>query len=284
MFVTPGRPPDLVRERISIGDCPPVRPRYRHLFPYRYDRVVAPCDSRSWLVFVPSACFPSPMAKSIWPADDQTQSLLDAARQGDSDAVNRLLEQHRGPVRRLVEMRLDRKVQQRVDVSDVVQDVLVEASGRLEKYLNDPAMAFHLWMRQIAWDRIIDTYRRHRVSAKRNMDRERPMSVSVGNDQSTIELAAQICDPGMTPATAATQREIAARVESVLEQLNDHDREIILMRHFEHLSNFEIAQILGLNPPAASMRYLRALRRLRELLETEQGDAGSDRDGGGDLS
>ncbi|MBL6724448.1 MAG: RNA polymerase factor sigma-70, partial [Rubripirellula sp.] len=126
----------------------------------------------------------------MWPPQDQTQTLLDAARNGDDQAVNRLLEEHRGPVRRLVEMRLDRKVQQRIDVSDVVQDVLVEASGRLNKYLNDPVMAFHLWMRQIAWDRIIDTYRRHRVSAKRNMDRERPMSALAGPDPSTVEFSA----------------------------------------------------------------------------------------------
>lgn len=207
------------------------------------------------------------MAKSIWPTDDHTESLLDAAREGDSDAVNRLLEKHRGPVRRLVELRLDRKVQQRVDVSDVVQDVMIEASGRLTKYLDDPSMAFHLWLRQIAWDRIIDTYRRHRVSAKRNMDREQPIAVPAGTDQSTMELAVQLCDPGITPATAATRREIVAQVERVIEKLSDQDREIILMRHYEHLSNLEISEVLGLNPPAASMRYLRALRRLRELLE-----------------
>ena len=106
------------------------------------------------------------MAKSIWPNDDQTDTLLAAARGGDDEAVNRLLEKHRAPVRRLVELRLDRKVQQRVDVSDVVQDVMIEASGRLRKYLDNPSMAFHLWLRQIAWDRIIDTYRRHRVSAR----------------------------------------------------------------------------------------------------------------------
>jgi RNA polymerase sigma-70 factor (ECF subfamily) len=212
------------------------------------------------------------MAKSIWPGNDQTETLLIAARAGDADAVNRLLEKHRGPVRRLVEMRLDRKVQQRVDVSDVVQDVMIEASGRLEKYLDDPVMAFHLWLRQIAWDRIIDTYRRHRVSAKRNMDREQPMSVPAGSDQSTMELAVQLCDPGLTPAAAATQREIASKVEAVIELLSDQDREIILMRHYEHLSNLEIAEVLDLNPPAASMRYLRALRRLRELLEQNEVD------------
>ncbi|MFK8111411.1 MAG: sigma-70 family RNA polymerase sigma factor [Rubripirellula sp.] len=213
------------------------------------------------------------MAKSIWPNDDQTETLLAGAKAGDDDAINRLLEKHRVSVRRLVEMRLDRKVQQRVDVSDVVQDVMIEANGRLQKYLDDPVMAFHLWIRQIAWDRIIDTYRRHRVSAKRNMDREQPMSVPAGADHSTMELAVQLCDPGLTPAAAATQREIAKKVESVIEQLEDQDREIILMRHYEHLSNLEIATVLGLNPPAASMRYLRAVRRLREMMEAEEFDA-----------
>jgi RNA polymerase sigma-70 factor (ECF subfamily) len=213
------------------------------------------------------------MAKSIWPIDDQTETLLDGIRAGDPDAVNKLLEKHRRSVRRLVEMRLDRKVQQRVDVSDVVQDVMVEASGRLEKYLDDPVMAFHLWIRQIAWDRIIDTYRRHRVSAKRNMDREQPIAVPAGSDQSTMELAVQLRDPALTPAAAATQREIAGKVEAVIELLNEQDREIILMRHYEHLSNLEIAEVLKLNPPAASMRYLRALRRLRQLLAENQIEA-----------
>ncbi|MGB7326554.1 MAG: sigma-70 family RNA polymerase sigma factor [Rubripirellula sp.] len=209
------------------------------------------------------------MAKSIWPSDDRTETLLVSAKNGDVDAVNTLLERHRAPIRRLVEMRLDRKVQRRVDVSDVVQDVMIEANNRLGKYLDDPAMAFHLWLRQIAWDRIIDTYRRHRVSAKRNMDREQPMSVPAGSDHSTMELAIQLCDPALTPAAAATQREIASQVEAAIEQLGDQDREIIMMRHYEHLTNLEIAQVMKLNPPAASMRYLRAVRRLRELLEDQ---------------
>ena len=216
------------------------------------------------------------MSKSIWPREDQTSELLVAARDGDVEAVNQLLERHRASVRRLVELRLDRKVQRRVDISDVVQDVMLEANNRLKKYLENPAMAFHLWIRQIAWDRIIDTYRRHRVSAKRNMDREQPMNAAPGPDQSTMELAVQLCDPRLTPATAATQREIADKVEAAIEQLGEHDREIILMRHYEHLSNQEIAEVLQMNPPAASMRYLRALRRLRELLAGEGQDGSED--------
>jgi len=211
------------------------------------------------------------MTEPIWPRGEKTSVLIAAAREGNSDAVNQLLDRHRKGVRRLIELRLDRKVQQRVDVSDVVQEVLVEASGRLEKYLDDPAMAFHLWLRQIAWDHIIDTYRRHRVSAKRSMDREQPIAGGTSAvDESSVDLAIQLCDPAMTPAAVATQREIASRVERAIEQLDPPDREVILMRHYEHLSNLEIAEVLDLNPPAASMRYLRAVRRLRTLLEQEQ--------------
>ncbi len=215
------------------------------------------------------------MAKSIWPNDDSTTALLAAAKGGDSDAINHLLEKHRVPVRRLVQLRLDRKVQRRVDISDVVQEVMMEATGRLDKYLDDPSMAFHLWLRQIAWDHIIDTYRRHRVSAKRNMDREQPMVAAGGTDQSTMELVVQLCDPALTPAAAATQKEIAEKVEAAVELLGEQDREIITMRHYEHLSNLEIAEALGLNAPAASMRYLRAIRRLREVL-AEQGELSVD--------
>src|SRR5690606_17215999 len=134
-----------------------------------------------------------------------------------------LLEKHRNSVRRLVQVRLDRKVQRRVDVSDVVQEVMAEASKRLQKYLENPEMAFHLWLRQIAWDHIIDTYRRHRVSAKRNMDREQSMTANAGPDRSAVELAVQLCDPGMTPAAAAAQREIARRVEGSIERLDPQD-------------------------------------------------------------
>ncbi|WP_164100596.1 sigma-70 family RNA polymerase sigma factor [Candidatus Laterigemmans baculatus] len=209
------------------------------------------------------------MAKKLWPEGEQTEELLSAARKGDDAAVNELLEKHRNSVRRLVQVRLDRKVQRRVDVSDVVQEVMTEASKRLQKYLENPEMAFHLWLRQIAWDHIIDTYRRHRVSAKRNIDREQSMTANAGPDRSAVELAVQLCDPGMTPAAAAAQREIARRVEGAIERLDDPDREVIMMRHYEHLTNLEIATALDLNPPAASMRYLRAVRRLRQLLEEE---------------
>jgi RNA polymerase sigma-70 factor (ECF subfamily) len=202
--------------------------------------------------------------------------MIEEARGGDREAVDRLLDGHRQGLRRLVELRLDQQVQRRVDVSDVVQDVMVEASTRLDVYLQKPQMAFPLWLRQIAWDHIIDAYRRHRGSAKRSLDREQPL-VSGGNvDQSSLELVAQLTDPMPTPMAVATHREMAQQLEAAIKQLGDADREIILMRHYEHLSNQEIADSLGLNPPAASMRYLRAIRRLKSILDGSAESAADD--------
>ncbi len=203
----------------------------------------------------------------MWPEQDKTQELLDQARQGDEGAINALIDRHRNALRHLVRMRLDRKIQRRVDVSDVVQDVLIEANRRLKTYLENPAMPFHLWIRHIARDRIIDAHRRHRGSAKRSVDREQPMVIPGGFDQSSIILAAQLVDGEKTPAARIMEKELAQRVEQAIAELDDLDAEVIVMRHYEQLTNQEIAQALELTEPAASMRYIRAVRRLRELMQ-----------------
>lgn len=206
------------------------------------------------------------MPHSIWPEGDKTQELLAGARVGDPIAIDRLLDRHRDSLRRMIAMRLDQKISRRIDVSDVVQDVLVEVNRRLQDYLSNPVMAFHLWVRQIAKDRIIDAHRRHRASGKRSVDREQPLAQATAPDQSTIELAAQLRDPELTPAAAAVQHELALHIQAAIELLDERDRDVILMRHYEQLSNQEIATALEITEPAASMRYLRALKRLRGKL------------------
>ncbi len=205
----------------------------------------------------------------MWPEQQQTEILLKQAVDGDDAAVNQLLDRHRNSLRQLIRMRLDQKIQKRIDVSDVLQDVLIEANRRLTRYLNDPVMPFHLWLRQIARDRIIDAHRRHRVSAKRSVDREQQMVAPRGYDQSSIHLASLLGDQQLTPAAAALQKEMARKVEAAISELDPKDCEIIVMRHYEHLTNQEISQALGLNEPAASMRYMRAIRRLKVILQGE---------------
>ena len=206
-------------------------------------------------------------SNSIWPDGEVTAELLNNVRDGQAVAVEELMDRHRNSLRRMIQLRLDQRLMQRMDVSDVIQDVLIEANRRLADYLSNPVIPFHLWIRQIAKDRIIDAHRRHRVSAKRSIDREQPQPGKGSFDQSTIELANQFRDQALTPAAAATQRELAQQIESAVQMLRDNDKEIILMRHYEQLNNQEIAQSLGLTEPAASMRYLRALKRLREIIE-----------------
>jgi RNA polymerase sigma-70 factor (ECF subfamily) len=200
------------------------------------------------------------------PTSAETQQLLDRVRQGDQAAVEKLLDQHREPVRRMIDLRLDPAIGQRVDASDVVQEVLLEASRRLQKFLEKPDMPFHLWLRHIAKDHIIDAHRRHHQAQKRGVDRERPLVPAGLADKSSIELAGQFIDQELTPASAAIRHEMERRLHQAIADLDEDDRDIILMRHFEQMGNQEVAADLGLTEAAASMRYLRAVRRLRDLL------------------
>ena len=214
----------------------------------------------------------SAILSRMWPEEEKTQELLIGAKDGDEGAINRLLERHRDALRRLVDMRLDRALQRRVDASDVVQEVLIDANRRLQDYLRNPSMPFHLWLRQIAKDRIIDAHRRHRVAAKRSIDREQPLAVPVGPDRSTMPLMAELCDRELTPAANVARRELEQRFHEALSEMDEQDREIVQMRHLEQLSNSEAATALGLSPPAAGMRYLRAMRRLRAVFADDDGE------------
>jgi RNA polymerase sigma-70 factor (ECF subfamily) len=206
----------------------------------------------------------------MWPAPSETEALLRRAAQADAVAVDELWERHRPALRRMIDLRLGQALARRMDASDIVQDVLLTASQRLADYLRDPSMPFHLWLRQIATDRVIDAHRRHRLAEKRSMDRERPLNVGrspgLADDRSSLDLAAQLRDPSPTPAAEALRHELECRFRDALSRIDDDDREIILLRHFEHLTNGEAARALGLSDAAAGMRHLRALRRLRAML------------------
>ncbi|WP_437187178.1 sigma-70 family RNA polymerase sigma factor [Planctomicrobium sp. SH668] len=201
---------------------------------------------------------------SIWPEHDKTQKLVLAAAEGSEKARNALLERHRDALRKLVHFRLDRRISSRVDASDVVQDVLIEANKRLQDYINDPRIPFHLWLRQLAQDRMIDLHRRHHAQ-RRTVDREQPSQMKFG-DQSSLDLVAQLPDDEITPAAASIRKELEQRFVDALDKLADQDREIIVMRHIEHLGNGEVATTLNLSEAAAGMRYLRAIRRLKGIL------------------
>src|SRR5947209_7707601 len=157
---------------------------------------------------------------TMWPDPSETEDLLGLVAGSDPSAEGRLWERHREPLRRMIGLRLDRAVGRRVDASDVVQEVLLKASGRLAEYLKHPVMPFHLWLRQIAQDHVIDAHRRHRATAARSVDRERPADPAFG-DRSSIDLARQLRDPGPTPAAAALRRELERRFRAAIDRLDE---------------------------------------------------------------
>jgi RNA polymerase sigma-70 factor (ECF subfamily) len=208
----------------------------------------------------------------MWPDSETTHQLLLRAGEGERSAVNELMERHREMLRRMVAARMDRGMAQRIDASDIVQDALLEAHRRLRDYLGDATMPFHVWLRHIAKDRLIDAHRRHRAQ-RRDVGREQPLAPAAA-DQSSFDLAAQLRDMELTPAAAALRRELVTRFWTALDQLDEQDREIVLMRYAERLGNSEVAELLGLSPAAAGMRFLRATRRLQRVLAepTSRGD------------
>src|SRR5438105_11013691 len=172
----------------------------------------------------------------MWPDLPRTQELLDQAQKGEPHAVDHLLDAHREPLRRMIGPRLDPALAARLDASDIVQDVLLEAHRRLTDYLRNPAMPFHLWLRHIAKDHVIDAHRRHRQAQRRSLDREQPIIPAALADHSSFELAGQLLDQELTPASAAIQHELQKRLDAAIRELEEDDRDIILMRHAEQLS------------------------------------------------
>jgi RNA polymerase sigma-70 factor (ECF subfamily) len=190
-----------------------------------------------------------------------TQRLLERIRAGQNEATSQLLDRHRPYLLRLVELRLDPKMRARVDPSDVVQEAQIEACRRLTDYLQQPELPFRLWLRQIAYDRLLMLRRHHVDAARRSVERDLPLP-----DRSSLVLAQQLLAAGSGPSQQLIKREFVRRVREAVNQLSEEDREVLVFRILEELSNQEVAQLLHLDPSTASRRYGRAVLRLRKIL------------------
>ena len=190
-----------------------------------------------------------------------SRDLLRRAHAGESHAFEELFAAYRAYLRQFVELRLDPKLRSRVDPSDVVQEAQMEAARRLKGYVEGPPVPFRLWLRQIAFDRLCKLHRRHVTTARRAAGREQPLP-----EESSLALAQQLVAPGSTPSRQLSRRELALRLGQAMAQLSESDREILLLRNFEGLSNQEVGHLLGIDPAAASQRHGRAMLRLHRIL------------------
>jgi RNA polymerase sigma-70 factor (ECF subfamily) len=203
------------------------------------------------------------MTESI--SDD---SLLGQAADGDGRALGELLEQHRDRLGRMVQCRLDRRLRSRLNPSDVLQDAFLEASKRLGEYVRNPEVPFFVWLRFITGQRIAQLHRYHLGTRVRDAARSMSIYPYAIPAVSSADLAARLVGRLTSPSLALRKAELRQRLFDVLNGMDDIDREILTMRHFEQLSNLEAAHVLHLSPSAASNRYMRALERLRGILAT----------------
>lgn len=191
----------------------------------------------------------------------ETERLLERARGGDARAFDELFGRHREYLCRVVERRLDPRVRKRVDASDVVQETQLEAFDRLADFLQRRPMPFGLWLLKTAHQRLLKIQRFHMTAERRSVRREVPLP-----ERSSLELAQRLIAGGSTPSQQLGRRELAQRVREVLAELTEIDREIVLLRNFEGLSNNDVAALLDIEPDAAKKRYTRALMRLHRLM------------------
>ena len=199
---------------------------------------------------------------------EDTDELLRRVAAGDAHARSQLLARHRQRLRHMIEVRLDRRLRPRIDPSDIVQDALTEAAQKLSDYARRRPLPFYPWLRRLAWERLLQVHRRHVRAQRRSVRREDLGGLPLPED-SAGDLAERLAARGSSPSERLRHSEQRQRVQQALARLGAADREVLVLRYLEDLNTAEIAAVLELTESAVKMRQLRALQRLRDLLDDE---------------
>ena len=203
------------------------------------------------------------------PDPDETGRLLTQVMAGDRQALDRLLALHRGFLRRAVELRLDSRVRARLDASDIVQEAQLEAAQRIDDYLRRRPMPFHIWLEKTAYETLLRLRRQHVGAACRSVANEAPLPA-----RSSVRLAHLLLGGGPAPSQNLREQEQEGQLRQALAGLPEGDRDVLLLRGFEGLTNEEAGLILGIEPAAVSKRYTRALLRLRRRMGAVASEGG----------
>ncbi|MBS0208741.1 MAG: sigma-70 family RNA polymerase sigma factor [Planctomycetes bacterium] len=198
--------------------------------------------------------------------DDRVQSVL----AGDQTVFAALYAEYRPRLLRMVAFRLDPRLRGRIDPEDVVQDAYVDAARRLDAFRTSQPMSMFVWLRLILGQTLIDLHRHHLGVQKRDAHRDQSIQARLSGDTS-MSMSFHLMGHLSTPSQLAVRAELSQLVSRALEEMNPIDREVLALRHFEELTNKEVSEVLGLDRKAASIRYVRALARLKEVLQSVPG-------------
>ncbi len=185
---------------------------------------------------------------------------------GDRSALAELFEHHRDRLLRMVDLRLDGRLRARLDPADIIQDAYVDASISLNEFVRDPKLSPFLWLRLIVAERLVVAHRQHLGVKMRDAGREVSLYRGALPEASTAALAEMLLGRLTTPTQAAQRAERLLRIQKALNSLEPIDREVLALRHFEHLNRVEAAQALGISEEAGAKRYIRALKRLKAMM------------------
>ncbi len=198
--------------------------------------------------------------------EENEEAFVERLRAGEEAVLAELFSLHRERLRRMLNFRMDRRLAGRVDAEDILQEAYLDATQRIEHYRKEDSMSFFVWLRLIVNQTLIDVHRRHLGAEMRDANREVSMHHK-GNAQSTsLSLAAKLLGDLTSPSQAAVREETAAQLERAIASMDPMDQEVLALRHFEDLTNSEVAEVLGIGQTAASNRYVRALGRLKNIL------------------
>ncbi len=196
----------------------------------------------------------------------EVENLVSRASAGDVEALHALLSRYRDRLKRMIHLRLSYRLQGRVDDSDVLQESFLEVARRLDEYLREPKAPFFLWLRRLTALKLAEVHRRHLGTQLRDAEREVTLHRGELPVADSVSLAAQLLGKLSTPSQAVIKAETRLLVQEALNSMDPIDREVLALKHFEQLSTSEIAEVLGLSKAGAGSRYLRAIKRLREIL------------------
>lgn len=198
---------------------------------------------------------------------DNTQELVARTINGDQEALAELFLRYRPALWRMVNFRLHPKLQGRVDVDDVLQEAWMKASSQIERFVTDATKSPFVWFRMIVSQTLVDLHRRHLGAEKRSAAREFSIHSGWSSESTSFSLAYHLLGHLTSPSQAILRAEFSKQLDAALDTMSDIDREVLALRHFEELSNSETAQILGMSEQAASARYIRAIGRLKHVLQ-----------------